>query len=263
MDNKPTDIKDPQIPSDDSPAASDTTGGPDKQDVNQDEHVYLAERKDNIDNNDQTESGILDIVYGVLFEPGETFARFAQEPPLVSIVIIFLVLNLAGVLTGFYTTPVYLDRISEWPGIAGPGANQAMLSFVAIFGFLLSAIKWFFMAGLLHLLAELYGGTGTAKSVWAVYGAAGLPVLFMLPLQIGAGLFNTGMWYDFITGLLTLGLYIWCVVLLVIGLREVHHITTGRAVLVVITPWLMLAFLLLVSLIFIGIAASSFIMQGF
>lgn len=259
MDNKQMGISDSQLPVDGVSKASVTSGAPDEEGAN----VYLTEQKDNINHDDQDKSGILDIIYGILFEPVQTFARFAQKPPIVSIVIIFLALNLAEVFAGLYTTPVYMDKISGWPEIAGTGANQAMLSFVAIVGFLFSIIKWFFMAGLLHLLAELYGGHGKASSVWVVYGAAGLPAIFMIPLQIGTSLLNTGGLYGFIAGLTALGLYVWCVILLIIGLREVHHITTGRAVLVVITPWLMLLFLLLVILIFIGTAVSSHVMQGF
>ncbi len=259
MDNKQTGLSDVQIPVDGSTKASVTSDSLNEEGAN----VYLTKQKDNINHDSQDKSGILDILYGILFEPGQTFACLAQKTPFVSIVIIFLALNLAEAITSLYTTPVYIDRISSWPGIAGTSANQAMLSFMAVVGFLFSVIKWFFMAGLLHLLAELHGGNGTAKSVWVVYGVAGIPAVFLIPLQIGTSLLNTGGLYDFIAGLLTLGLYAWCVILLIIGLREVHHITTGRATLIVITPWLMLLLMALVTLVFIGTTVSSFVMQGF
>ncbi|KAF1085994.1 Yip1 domain protein [Sporotomaculum syntrophicum] len=259
MDSKQTDKTDAQIPVDGLPKALVTSDALDEEGAN----VYLTEQKDNINHDGQDKSGILDIIYGILFEPGRTFTRFAQKPPIVSIVIIFLALNLAETLTSLYTTPVYIDRINSWPGIAGTSVNQAMISFMVVVGFLFSVIKWFFMAGLLHLLAELYGGNGTAKSVWVVYGAAGFPAVFMIPLQIGTSLLNAGGLYNFIAGLLTLGLYVWCVILLIIGLREVHQITTGRAALIVIMPWLILLLLLLITLIFIGTTLSSFVMQGF
>ncbi len=256
---RPTDISDEQIPSDelDSPVGS--TVVPDSSN----ENVYPAEQKDNIVNSGQDKSGILDIFYGVLFEPARTFAGFAPKPPIVLITIIFVALNLAEALTGIFTTPVYLDKIGQLPGITGAGAKQAMLSFVAIAGFLFSLIKWFFMAGLLHLLAELYGGNGTARSVWAVYGVAGLPAVFMIPVRIISNLVTNGGPFDYIAGMLTLGLYAWGVILLIIGLREVHHFSTGRAAFTVITPWLMLVFLTLVTLIFIGTTVSTIIMQGF
>ncbi len=243
-----TDISDAQISSDEDSG---------------NENVYLAEQKDNILNSNQAKKGILEIFYGVLFEPARTFAGFAQKPPIFTITIIFVAFNLAEALTDIFTTPVYLDKIGELPGIAGAGAKQAMLSFAVIAGFLFSLIKWFFMAGLLHLLAELYGGNGTARSVWAVYGVAGLPAVFMIPVQIIISLFTTGESFDYIAGLLTLGLYAWGVILLIIGLREVHHFSTGRAVFTVVTPGLMLLFLTMITLIFIGTTVSTIIMQGF
>ncbi len=249
---RPTDILDEQMPSSE---LNSTVGG--------NENVYLAEQKDNIVNSDQVKNGVLDIFYGVLFEPARTFAGFAQKPPIITIVIIFIALNLAEALTSILTIPAYLDQIGDLPGIAGAGAKQAMLAFVMVAGFLFSLIKWFFMAGLLHLLAELYGGNGTARSVWAVYGVAGLPAVFMIPVRIIISLVNTGKLFDYIAGMLTLGLYVWCAILLIIGLREVHHFNTGRAVFAVITPGLVLVFLMLVTLIFIGTTVSTIIMQGF
>lgn len=223
-------------------------------------NVYTVEQKDNIVSNDQDKNNILDILYGVLFEPARTFAGFAQNPPLGAIVIVFVALNLAEALTAIFTTPVYLNQV-DFRGLpwGAAGAAQAIMSFAAVAGFLFSIMKWFLMAGLLHLLAELYGGTGQAKSVWAVYGAAALPAVFMIPVQIAAGFWDTGGLFDFISGLMTLGLYVWGVVLLTIGLREVHHFRTGRAVLTVFTPALVLLLVALITLIFIGTVASTII----
>ncbi|TYO96529.1 Yip1 family protein [Desulfallas thermosapovorans] len=222
------------------------------------ENVYTAEQKDNIVNNHQDKNNILEIFYGVLFEPARTFAGFAQNPPIGAIVILFVALNLAEALTAIFTTPVYLNRVDlrdlPW---GSAGTAQTIMSFAAVAGFLFSVIKWFFMAGLLHLLAALYGGTGRAKSVWAVYGAAALPAVFMIPVQIAAGLLDTGGLFGFTSGLVTLGLYVWGVVLLITGLREVHGFSTGRAVLTVFTPALVLLLMVLVTLIFIGTVAST------
>jgi len=230
---------------------------------NGNENVYPAEQKDNILNSDQVRSSILDIVYGVLFDPVRTFVGFAQKPPIVAVIIIFLALNLAEAIISLFTAPVYFDNIGGLPGLAEAGTKQALISFVALAGFSFALIKWFLMAGLLHLLAELYGGRGTARSVWAVYGVAGLPAVVMIPVQLLITLFTSGDLTDFITGLIALGLYVWGVLLLIIGLREVHLLSTGRAVLTVITPGLMVLLLTLVNIIFIGSALSTIFMQVF
>lgn len=226
-------------------------------DDNNGKNVYPVEQKDNIVNNEQTKNNILDIFYGVLFEPARTFAGFAPRPPVIAIVIIFVALSLAESLTSILTTPVYLDKLNldEVPGLAGAG--HFIQSFGTAAVFLFGIIKWFFMAGLLHLLAELYGGSGSARGVFTVYGAAALPAVFMIPVQIIMGLVDAGQLFDFVTGLLTLGLYVWGIILLIIGLREVHHLSTGRAVLTVMTPWLMLLSLVLVTVIFIATVASN------
>jgi len=231
---------------------------------NGDENVYSAEQKDNIINSgNQVKSGILDIVYGVLFDPVRTFAGFAQKPPIVPVIIIFLALNLAEAVTSLFIAPAYFDNMSDLPGFTGAGTKQAVLSFVVLAGFSFGLLKWFLMAGLLHLLADLYGGRGTARSVWAVYGAAGLPAVVMIPVQLMITFFISGGLTDLITGLLAMGLYVWGVLLLIIGLREVHRLSTGRAVLAVLTPGLMILLLALVNIIFIGSAVSTIFMQVF
>ncbi|AGL03861.1 Yip1 family protein [Desulfoscipio gibsoniae] len=220
------------------------------------ENVYLVEERDNIVNNGQVKNGILDVFYGVLFEPARTFAGFVSNPPIGTVVIIFVVLNLVEALTGIFTTPIYLDRINL-AGLPGVTVGQATLSFVAVTGFLFSIFKWFFMAGLLHLLAELYAGSGSARSVFTVYGAAGLPAVFMIPVQIAIGLVNAGWLFNFMAGLLAVVIYFWGVVLLIIGLREVHHFSTARAVLVAMTPGMMLVFLTLLTFVYFGTVVSS------
>lgn len=251
---RPKDNPGGHVPADDL----DVPGGEPVSRNSGEENVYTAEQKDNIVNNNQDKNNILEIFYGVLFEPARTFAGFAQNPPIGAIIIIFITLNLAEALTAIFTTPVYLNQV-DFRGLpwGAAGAAQAVMSFAAVAGFLLSVMKWFLMAGLLHLLAELYGGTGQARSVWAVYGAAAIPAVFMIPVQIAAGFLDTGGLFDFISGVLTLGLYVWGVVLLTIGLREVHGFSTGRAVLTVFTPALVLFLVVMITLIFIGTVAST------
>ncbi len=190
--------------------------------------------------------GILDMIYGVLFDPVPTLAGFAGDPPLRSAAVIFIALQLAEALMGFFTAPQYLGDF-HWPGWPARELVNAAWPVLAAGGFLFAVAKWLVAAGLLHLLAELCGGRGSARGVLAVCGVAGLPAVFMLPVQLGVSYFNPGPPAALFTALLGLGLFIWSTVLLVVGIREVHGLSTGRAVLVVLTPGL--AVLLLVVLI--------------
>lgn len=241
----------------------------------QDENVYpgaLGENISHISENQDTaaeskeqeespgggrkKDGILELVYGVLFEPARTFTGFIPVPPLLMAVVIVVLLNLAEALMGLFTTPQYMRGL-QLPGIPELDVLRSLLPLAAAGGFFFSLVKWFFMAGLLHLLAELYGGRGSARAVFTVYGLAGLPAAFMIPVQLLATFFPSSTAVSVITGLLSLAVFIWSVVLLIIGIREVHGLGTGRAVLTVFTPAMALVLLLIIGLIMAGSVIST------
>jgi len=223
----------------------------------EEKNVYPAEQRDNIGNNNQDKNGVLDIVYGVLFDPVRTFAGLAQRPPVGAAVIIFVVLNLAEALMGLLTAPRYFGEMPI-PGFPGMDAfTHSLLPLFSAGGFIFSVVKWFVMAGLLHLLAELLGGRGVARGVFVVYGVAGLPAVFMIPVDIILALIQAGSAVLFFSGLLSLGIFIWSVVLLIIGVREVHRFSTGRATLAVLMPGLALVVLFIIGMMFIGTTFST------
>lgn len=232
---------------------ADNGAGPEAEEKN----VYPVEQRDNIGNDDQVKNGVLDIVYGVLFDPVRTFAGLARRPPAGAAVIIFIVLNLAEALMGLLTTPRYFGEMPV-PGFPGMEAfTHSLLPLFSAGGFIFSVVKWFFMAGLLHLLAELLGGRGDARGVFVVYGVAGLPAVFMFPVDIILALFRAGSAVLFFSGLLGLGVFVWSVVLLIIGVREVHRFSTGRATLAVLMPGLALVALFIMGVMFIGTTLST------
>ncbi|MCG8402883.1 MAG: YIP1 family protein [Firmicutes bacterium] len=200
--------------------------------------------------------GILDLIYGVLFDPVRTFAGFAQQPPVFAAVIIVVLLSLAQALMGMFNTPYYLNGL-QLPGIPAQDAMQALMPLATAGGFVLGFVEWFFMAGVLHLLAELYGGRGRARGVFAVYGLAGLPAALIIPLQLLVSFFPSSAGVNIISGLLSLAVFIWFVILLVIGIREVHGFSTGRAAFTVFTPVLALIVILFIGLIVFGSLAAT------
>ncbi len=249
----------------------------------QDENVYPKPEGDNIDHvsiygpvnhpghgpgdpppegpNREKKEGILELVYGVLFEPVRTFAGMAVNPPVLMALGLVVALNLAEALMGLFTTPLYFRELNL-PHIPGFDLARSLLSLVVAGGFVLGIVKLFFMAGLLHLLAELYGGKGNARSVLAAYALAGLPAAFMIPVQLLASLLAPGMAIGVITGLLSFGVYVWSVVLLVIGIREVHGFSTGKAALTVFTPPAAFIVLGIIGLSMLGSIVLRYIPEG-
>jgi len=176
--------------------------------------------------------GFLETVYGVLFDPAATFRRMREEPPLGLTIGVVTLVNAATALMSVLT-------VGALPG--GPSEFEVTLSrlapVIALAGFLLWYLKWLGYGAVLHLTAQLLGGEGGPRTTLVAYGLTGLPSLFLLPLQgLMAVLRPGGTAESLLTAVFGLAVFIWSVVLLVLALREMHNLTTGRAVAVVAAP---------------------------
>jgi hypothetical protein len=199
-------------------------------------------------------------VYGVLFEPVKTMKRVAENPPLVMALGIVTILRLLSALMGY----LELSRVLSQGYAAGSitqlfqGA-RALVPVGVCLALVFSFIKWFACSAVLHLGADLLGGRGRARGVFAATGLAGLPYILLIPFQF------LGYWYGIgnyaVTALLLLAglaVGIWRCVLLVIGIREVHGLSTGRSVLVFFIPTLALFLLFVLSIIALGVMVMAF-----
>lgn len=194
--------------------------------------------------------GFFELIYGVLFDPVKTFRRIAQSPPLGSSAAIFSLVKVLSVAVGGYISSRYMsgDLTGYENGIQE--LLRAMMPAVVVIILVYEYIKWFVYSGLLYLVAELSGGRGRAVGVLCVTGLASLPALLFLPVQTLATVFGGSGLTGPVNVLFWLGVMIWGCVLVILGLRETQHISTGRAVLAALAPAmvLLLVFILLLVL---------------
>lgn len=176
-----------------------------------------------------------------LFEPATFFARIVETTPLARPLLYFLAVTVIG---AFFT--LWWELLGVWPGgwqDGGDGAPlpegvPALLSFFASpFAGLVGLAIW---TSILHLfvllLATEHRGIGATARLLCYAG--GPTVLTLVP---------------FLGPLVGL---VWIVVLQVVGVRQVHRTTTGRAVAAVLVPALTILALLTVLvmlLVFAGI----------
>ena len=192
--------------------------------------------------------GFLDTIYGVLFDPANTFRGLAPRPPVFLTVIIFFLVKLTLSLMGYIVIARLLlvgrpTPLAEW-FLHGAGPLLVLGALVFCFG------KWFLYSGVLNLLADLLGGRGRARGVLVVYGLAAIPMALLVPAVILFLLILPpefpGLFFSIFVAL---GLASWSVSLLVVGIREVHGLTTNRAVLVVGIPVAVMAAVAVICLV--------------
>jgi len=183
-----------------------------------------------------------ELLYGVLFTPAATFVRIARDRPLGPAVAVFLVAQaLSAISAGFVAA-------GELPA-AAVAALPAVLFPLSVLG---GIAGWFLSAAVLHLLAEFFGGTGRGYNLFVTLGFTGLPGIFLAPVA----LFARGR-LEWIYNLLAFAVFIWSVVLMVIAIRAVHRLSTGRAVLTLFVPFLVfLAFFITILLVMVFVFTS-------
>jgi hypothetical protein len=203
--------------------------------------------------------GFLEIVYGVLFEPVRTMKKVAENPPLTAALLTFTIISLLGAVMGLLAFSKFLSQGYD-AGIDQllPGA-QVLMPVGLFIGLIFSYIKWFCYSAIINLVAELLGGRGSARGVFAAFGLAGLPLILIIPFQFMAYWYGTGVFA--VTAVLMLAwlvLGIWSGIIFVIGIREVHALSTGRSVLVLLIPCMALVLLLVLSVIGLVALLSAF-----
>jgi len=168
---------------------------------------------------------------GLLLEPSKTFDDLKEEPLLgavkyyISIAAVYsalfaLMLGFAGSLFG---SMMGFGNLGMMMG-AGVGIGAAITFFVL---FMIMAIVGAFIGGaILHIFVYIAGGRkGMAQTIKAgMYGSTASLLFGWLPI-------------------INIIAAIWSLVIEIIGIRQLHEITTGRAILALVLP-LIIAFIL-------------------
>lgn len=201
-------------------------------------------------------TGFLELVYGVLFEPVTTFRRIAAGPPLGTAVLIFTLVNLISALMSTFIAHRLAGQSPY--GMHMAWLMQAAAPVLAGAGLVLQYVKWYLFSALIHLTAGLTGGRGPAAGTLTVVALSALPSIILAPVDLI--LLLAGLRGPVITAvmiLLGLLILIWSAVLIVIGLREVHAISTGQSLLAVLLPPLALLVILFILLLVMAAGTAS------
>lgn len=224
----------------------------------------FPEQTEQLDFVQDKELTFVELCYGILFQPKETFSRIAKKPQVFYAFLIIIGVNvlnsLVDVIIGI---PSSLAQFEQMPG-AIPGQMQSILkvltqpSFAILVGALGLAFEifwWFVLSAIFQLLAELFGGKGKGLGVLTVTGASMLPQVLLIPIQVIIYALN---WPQWIATILTIiiGVYTY-IVLSILGISRVHMFGTGRSIATVLTP---LGVVFFGSLFFLGAMVAMFSM---
>jgi hypothetical protein len=189
---------------------------------------------------------IIEKIKGFLTDPAKTFNAVKQESlgeaikyyAIIAAVYSAILALMFAFMGAFLGSMMGFGNAGRMIG-AGAGIGTAIIFFIV---FLLSAIIGAFIAGaILHIFVYIVGGRkGIAQTIKALmYGST--PTL----------LFG---WIPFI-GLLA---GIWSLILEIIGIKELHELTTGKAIMAVLIPIILLIILaIIIAVLFAALFALS------
>ena len=184
--------------------------------------------------------GAVDWIYGTLVQPRATFGRLAamSRPPLGLAVAVALVIMAA---TGLVQGAALLRELAN-PVVPGeeallPPDLAAQPAAAAVTGVLLAVFSmamWWGWAAILHLLADLLGGSGRGGHLLAALGLATVPQALSLPLEAVAARLGGAGHYLTDAGALVLG--VWTLVLQYRAVRATKGLNRAGALLALFLP---------------------------
>lgn len=181
----------------------------------------------------------LELLYDVIFSPGAAMRQIADRRPVGQAVAVFFLSVLVPAGAVYFV--LQTTGLVKFAGMALFCAVTARL------------VVWFVGAAVLQLIAEFYGGNGTALGLFTTTGFAHLPGIFVVPLAVAAMLLPTGAAVITLAGGGLLLLF-WALALVVIAIRGAHGLGTAKATLVLLTPLLAVAAAVVAAAVFIGAA---------
>jgi hypothetical protein len=182
----------------------------------------------------------MEIVYKFIVSPSEGVKRIEDSKPFFWAILIFLLAltsNTIGNLLILSPGP-HLARIFLALGLSG----RIIITF----------FLWLGAAALLHLFAEIWKGKGEVSTLFIVLGFTTLPLIFSSPLALVAKFCGPGKLPLYF--LFSFFIFIWIIVLQILGLRVTYAFSTARAVLTYLSP-------LFLGIIMMGILLSLFLLS--
>lgn len=181
----------------------------------------------------------LELLYDVIFSPAAAMRQIAARRPVGQAFAAFLlsIIIPAGAIYFF----MQATATGKFAGVFFAVAVCVRL------------LMWFVGSAVLQLIAELFGGQGTAVGLFAAIGFAHLPFIFAVPLAVAGMLLPAGAAAMlFAAGVLVL--IFWVLALTVAAIRGVHGLSAAKSVLVLLTPLLAAGAAVVAAVVFIGAA---------
>lgn len=202
----------------------------------------------------------MDLIYGAVMHPRKLFRTLAEQPEPGKA---FLAVAIATLLTSIsYVYVVFPGQITELQGMQGLAAIQEFLrlptiQIIMLLASALFSLLWLIMqTGYYQVLADMLGAIPRSSlSLFSALAAAYSLQVLQIPVQALTALGVSQV----LTALATMAIGIYVgIVLPILAVKEVTGLGTGRTLLVVSSPLIIVVMFLVLFLFGVGVAMEQF-----
>lgn len=180
---------------------------------------------------------LCEMLYDILFQPAIGMKNIAEKKNVGQAVVVFLLSILIPIWALYF-------------GLKATGIST-MIPMIIGLKILGSMVMWVMATAIWHLIAELFGGRGTAVGMFAALGFAHIPRIFIVPFWALIAVMPESSKTLLMTIAVVL-IVVWSLWLDVVAIKEIHQLTASKAVLVIITPLLVIGIVCVIGITLIG-----------
>jgi hypothetical protein len=191
-------------------------------------------------------------IKGVLINPAQTFAGMRTEGGIGTPILYAIILgSIGGIIGIIWQGLIYTLDFMVNEEIAKYAANSILLIFMAIFMPLLVTIGLFISSGIAHVCLIIVGGANkNFEATFRVFAYTNGSVALFQIVPFCGGIVGG----------------IWGLICNIIGLKEAHETTTGKAVLAILLPVILFIFCCggaILLLLILGIGGTGILQEYF
>ena len=198
--------------------------------------------------------GFLETCIGVIFNPVPTMRTIVRRRPIGWALIVIIVITVAqGIAGAASLDPSDFDD-DAW--LQGP-----LQGFSIVGGPILAIAVVAFFAAICWIMSWILGGRGSYGGLFAGFGFAYLPAVFIVPVTFMAlqlDSFGQGL-----SGMIGFGVAVWTIILSVFAVQANNNFSTGRAIAALFIPLAIFFILFITLLVFVVVAILIALNEGF
>jgi hypothetical protein len=201
---------------------------------------------------------LINNITGMIASPGQAIEKIGQKPYIEEAVLIVGICAILSGINAYFAAKKFIYDYSDFDAQAVE-IMKTITPIITIIGAIIGVIIiWIIAAGVVHVIGIALGGEGKFTQMLVIYGYAYIPVIFSLlismilmsfvePVTIAItasgtppDVMNVLMSNPYYQGsiIITYLMKLWSLGLVFLGVKYVHNLTSGRALIAVSIPLL-------------------------